>query len=338
MINFNIPQNYRSDLDLIATQKAIKSIKDNFERNLAERLNLLRVSAPLFVKSSSGLNDDLTGVEKPVSFMVEETPENEVQAEIVQSLAKWKRFALAQYKFRLGTGLYTDMNAIRADEIPDNTHSYYVDQWDWEKVISVEDRNLNYLHETVNSIFEAFLDLETQLLEELPFYESLLPEEVTFISAQELEDLYPEYTPEEREDLICKDKKFVFLEKIGHNLLSGIPHSKRSPDYDDWTLNGDILVWSPVINRALELSSMGIRVDAKALLNQLETAGATDRMRYPYHKRLLKNELPLTIGGGIGQSRICMFFLQKLHIGEVQASIWPQEMIDSLKEEGIELL
>ncbi|HZJ69260.1 MAG TPA: aspartate--ammonia ligase [Candidatus Eisenbacteria bacterium] len=338
MINFNIPQNYRSDLDLIATQKAIKSIKDNFERNLAERLNLLRVSAPLFVKSSSGLNDDLTGVEKPVSFMVEETPGNKIQAEIVQSLAKWKRFALAQYKFRLGTGLYTDMNAIRADEVPDNTHSYYVDQWDWEKVISIEERNLNYLHETVNSIFEAFLDLENQLLEELPFYESLLPEEVTFISAQELEDLYPEYTPEEREDLICKDKKFVFLEKIGHDLISGIPHSARSPDYDDWTLNGDILVWSPVINRALELSSMGVRVDAKALLSQLETAGATDRMRYPYHKKLLKNELPLTIGGGIGQSRICMFFLQKLHIGEVQASIWPQEMIDSLKEEGIELL
>lgn len=338
MIDFNIPKNYRSDLDLIATQKAIKEIKDSFERSLADSLNLLRVSAPLFVKSSSGLNDDLTGVEQPVSFMVEETPQQKVQAEIVQSLAKWKRFALAQYNFPMGRGLYTDMNAIRADEIPDNTHSFYVDQWDWEKVISEEDRNLDYLHETVSLIFDAFIDLEEQLLYNLPSYQTLLPDEVTFISAQELEDLYPNVSPEKREDLICKDKKFVFVEQIGHKLLSGKIHSGRSPDYDDWDLNGDILVWSPVLGHALELSSMGIRVNAKSLLSQLETSGATDRMRFPYHKRLLEGKLPLTIGGGIGQSRICMFFLQKAHIGEVQASIWPQTMIDSLKEEGIELL
>ncbi len=338
MITFGVPEDYRSDLDLIATQKAIKLIKDNFEHILAEHLHLLRVSAPLFVKKSSGLNDDLTGVEKPVSFMIKEKENVKVEAEIVQSLAKWKRYALAQYDFWVGKGLYTDMNAIRADEIPDNLHSVYVDQWDWEKVITKEDRNLEFLHRTVNKIFATFQELEGLLIEKLRDYQRLLPEQVTFINSQELEDLYPDLTPEERENKICREKKFVFVEQIGYRLKSGIPHSLRSPDYDDWNLNGDILVWSPILDRALELSSMGIRVDAEALKKQLQIADAMDRMTLPYHQSLLKGELPLTIGGGIGQSRICMFFLQKLHIGEVQASIWPQDMIEDLKEKGIELL
>lgn len=338
MLTFKIPENYQSDLDLIATQKAIKLIKDNFERILAEHLHLLRVSAPLFVKKSSGLNDDLTGVERPVGFMVKETADVEVKAEIVQSLAKWKRYALAQYDFWVGKGLYTDMNAIRADEIPDNLHSIYVDQWDWEKVITREDRTSEFLHQTVNEIFSSFKELEALLLEKLPGYVTLLPEEVTFITSQDLENMYPDLTPEQRETEICREKKCIFVEKIGHKMESGVIHSLRAPDYDDWNLNGDILVWSPVLDRALELSSMGIRVDEESLKSQLEIAGATDRMELPYHQKLLKGELPLTIGGGIGQSRICMFFLQKLHIGEVQASIWPQDMIDELKEKGIELL
>lgn len=338
MIEFKIDKKYRSDLDLIGTQKAIKLIKDNFELSLAEHLNLLRVSAPIFVKSDSGLNDNLTGVEQPVSFMINESAEKQVQAEIVHSLAKWKRYALGQYNFDVGSGLYTDMNAIRAHEIPDYTHSVYVDQWDWEKVISPEDRNLEYLHQTVNSIFAAFVDMEDILLNELSEYQPLLPDQVTFINSQELEDLYPGLDPEEREHKICQDKKFVFLEQIGHKLRSGKPHDTRSPDYDDWNLNGDILVWSPVLGRGLELSSMGIRVDAQTLLQQLELANETERMRYPYHKQLLSGDLPQTVGGGIGQSRICMYFLQKAHIGEVQASTWPKQMIDELKTRGINLL
>lgn len=338
MIDFRIPKTYQSDSDLIKTQKNIKFIKDNFERILAEKLHLLRVSAPLFVKKSSGLNDDLSGIEKPVSFLVNESADHRVEAEIVQSLAKWKRYALAQYDFWVGNGLYTDMNAIRADEIPDNIHSIYVDQWDWEKVIEKQDRNSEFLHQIVELIFEAFQDLESLLQDKIADYEPLLPDHVTFIDSQDLENLYPDKTPEEREHLFCKKYKFVFVERIGHNLISGQPHSKRSPDYDDWNLNGDIIVWDPVLNHALELSSMGIRVDAKSLIEQLEIADATERIQYPYHQSLLKDELPLTIGGGIGQSRICMFFLQKVHIGEVQASIWPQEMIDDLKSKGIELL
>lgn len=338
MISYHIPKDYHSDLDLIGTQKAIKLIKDNFERMLAQKLRLLRVSAPLFVKEDSGLNDNLTGVERPVSFKIKESQDSLVTAEIVQSLAKWKRYALAQYDFYVGKGLYTDMNAIRADEVPDNTHSFYVDQWDWEKVIRPEDRNTDYLHSTVNLIFEAFQELDRLLEAKYQDYKRLLPDKVTFISSQELEDLYPDRRPEERENLFCKDHKFVFVEKIGHKLKSGQPYSKRSPDYDDWNLNGDILVWSPVLNSSLELSSMGIRVDPETLRSQLEIAGATNRLKYPYHRRLMAGDLPLTIGGGIGQSRICMFFLQKVHIGEVQASIWPDLMIEELKEQGIELL
>lgn len=338
MINYKVPASYHSDSDLIRTQKNIKFIKDNFERILAKNLDLLRVSAPLFVKKSSGLNDDLSGVEKPVSFMVKETPDSEVEAEIVQSLAKWKRYALGQYDFWVGKGLYTDMNAIRADELPDNTHSIYVDQWDWEKVITAEERNMDYLHEIVNLIFITFREIEILLQGKIKGYERLLPDKVTFIDSQDLEDMYPDKDPEEREDLICKEHKFVFIERIGHKLKSGRPHSARSPDYDDWNLNGDILVWNPVLDSALELSSMGIRVDAKTLFSQLEISGEMDRIDLPYHKSLINEELPLTIGGGIGQSRICMFFLQKFHIGEVQASIWPQEMIDELRAKDIELL
>lgn len=318
------------------TQIAIKSIKDFFERSLGEKLNLIRVSAPLFVKPESGLNDNLSGVEKPVSF---EMRKYNQKIEIVQSLAKWKRLALKWYGFDIGEGLYADMDAIRPDEILDCTHSIYVDQWDWEKIIKKEDRNYEYLKNIVEDIYDVFKETEKYLDGLYPnMFQKKLPEKIKFITSQELEDLYPNLTPEEREDRISKEYGAVFISKIGHPLTSGKPHSSRSPDYDDWNLNGDIIFWNPVINSAFELSSMGIRVDERALEEQLKIANAEHRKSLDYHRQLLKGELPYTVGGGIGQSRICMFFLEKKHIGEVQASVWTEDIISSCKEEDIFLL
>lgn len=317
-------------------QVGIKLMKDYFERKLAEKLNLTRVSAPLFVKPDTGLNDNLSGVEKAVNFQMRKYGE---ELEIVQSLAKWKRMALKWYEFGYGEGLYTDMNAIRPDEYLDYIHSIYVDQWDWEKVIRKEDRTREYLVETVEKIYEAFIETEIYINEIYPdrLYNKL-PEKITFITSQELEDLYPEATPKEREHLITEKYRAVFLQKIGGVLNSGEPHDGRSPDYDDWELNGDILVWNPVANASLELSSMGIRVDEEALERQLKIAGAEDRKKMDYHKLLLEGQLPYTVGGGIGQSRICMFFLQAKHIGQVQASVWPEEIIKKCEDEGTFLL
>ncbi|HEY4544773.1 MAG TPA: aspartate--ammonia ligase [Tissierellaceae bacterium] len=318
------------------TQEGIKFIKDTFERKLAENLNLIRVSAPLFVTKESGLNDNLTGVEKPVSFKL---GKYDIDMEIVQSLAKWKRMALKKYNFEIGEGIYTDMNAIRPDEILDATHSIYVDQWDWEKVIDDKDRNLGYLKDTVRKIFKAFKDTEKELLEYLPgCLDEKLPNEITFLTSQELEDMYPNLSSEERENAACKQYKAIFVSHIGHKLNSGKPHDFRSPDYDDWNLNGDIIFWNETLNASLELSSMAIRVDKDSLLNQLNLTESNDRLKLDYHKKLIKGELPFTIGGGIGQSRICMFFLEKKHIGEVQASIWPKEVIEDCENEGVFLL
>lgn len=322
-------------LDVIETQVAIKNIKDYFESNLADKLNLLRVSAPLFVRPETGLNDNLSGYEKPVSFLLNKYDE---RVEIVQSLAKWKRMALKLYNFKYGEGLYTDMNAIRPNETLDRTHSIYVDQWDWEKVIQKNDRNEKYLINIVSDIYEVFKGTEEKVNEAYPLLEKKLPDEITFITSQELEDLYPRKSPKERESLICKDKKAVFLMKIGQTLKSGKPHDGRAPDYDDWDLNGDILFWNPILNEALELSSMGIRVDKKSLVKQLEVSGCEERLKFDYHRSLLDNKLPNSIGGGIGQSRICMYFLERKHIGEVQASIWTDEILSKCKEEKIFLL
>ncbi|NLY77283.1 MAG: aspartate--ammonia ligase [Tissierellia bacterium] len=322
-------------LDLIETQIAIKLIKDYFERELAKKLNLIRVSAPLFVRPETGLNDNLSGVEKPVSFSIRK---HNIRAEIVQSLAKWKRMALKTYGFRVGEGIYTDMNAIRPDEILDHTHSIYVDQWDWEQMISKEDRNESYLKKTVEQIYDVFKETENMINRKYPIFEKKLPDKIKFITTQELEDLYPDKEPKEREHLICREHKAVFLMKIGKKLRSGKPHDSRSPDYDDWELNGDIIFWNPVIKEALELSSMGIRVDAVSLKRQLQEARALDRLELPYHRLLLDEKLPFTIGGGIGQSRICMYFLEKKHIGEVQASIWTDSIIKECQQNNIFLL
>lgn len=338
MKKYVIPKAYQSSLDLKATQAAIKLIKDTFQTKLAKRMNLLRVSAPLFVKSTSGINDNLSGVEHPVSFAIQEEPGLRTSAEIVHSLAKWKRLALKQYEFEVGTGLYADMNAIRADETPDNVHSFYVDQWDWEKVMQPEDRTLAYLQETVQTIYAVMLDLETVLDEKLDSYHKLLPPEISFVTTQELEDRYPDLDPRDREHEIAKEKKAVFLIGVGADLKSGKPHDLRAPDYDDWRLNGDIIVWDPVLDDSLELSSMGIRVDKDTLLEQLKLTDNLDRLSLPFHTKLAANELPQTIGGGIGQSRLCMFFLQKAHIGEVQASIWPEHVIAEMKAKGVTLL
>lgn len=318
------------------TQVAIKLIKDFFERKLASKLNLMRVSAPLFVKPESGLNDNLSGVEKAVSFKMRKYNED---VEIVQSLAKWKRLALKGYGFEIGEGLYTDMDAIRPDEILDPTHSLYVDQWDWEKVISVEDRNKDYLYKTVREIYQVFKRTEDFINSMYPgSFQKKLPDEISFITSQELEDLYPDKSPEEREHLITEENRAVFIMKIGHKLNSGESHGTRSPDYDDWDLNGDIIFWNPVTGSALELSSMGIRVDKEALERQLKLADAEDRKSLQYHRMLLNDQLPYTIGGGIGQSRICMYFLEKRHIGEVQVSVWTDEIIAECKEKDIFLL
>ena len=338
MMNLKVPLGYKSNLNLLQTQYWIKEIKDFFQQSLAKKLNLVRVSAPMFVKRSTGINDYLSGVEKPVSFEMEEEENINSVIEIVHSLAKWKRFALDKYKIPKYSGIYTDMNAIRSFEILDNTHSVYVDQWDWEKVIDRSDVNEEYLKETVREIFNTFKELEEYLANRIFEYKRLLPDNIFFITAQQLEYLYPNLTPEQREREIAKDKKAVFLMKIGNVLESGIKHGERSPDYDDWDLNGDILIWNPILDDVLELSSMGIRVGPQKLVKQLETSNTTDRLSLEYHSKLVNNELPQTIGGGIGQSRICMLFLQKAHIGEVQSSIWPEEMITQCDKNNIILL
>lgn len=331
-----IPENYKSNLSLIETEIAIKKVKDFFETKLAETLNLTRVSAPLFLENSSGLNDNLNGVERPVSFDMLAIEDSNI--EIVHSLAKWKRFALHRYKFEAGSGLYTDMNAIRRDEELDNIHSIYVDQWDWEKVITKEDRNIDTLKDTVRKIFSVFKSTEDFVSSEYPSIEKILPEDITFVTSQELEDMYPSLTSKERENAITKEHKAVFILGIGDDLKSGEKHDGRSPDYDDWKLNGDILFYDPLLNSAIELSSMGIRVDKAALEYQLQKSGCEDRRNLPFHKALLEEKLPLTMGGGIGQSRICMFFLRKAHIGEVQASIWDEYTHKQCEAANIELL
>lgn len=332
-----IPKNYKSDLDLGQTQYLIKEIKDFFQSNLAYKLNLVRVSAPIIVKSETGLNDNLTGVEEAVNFNILEK-NRETRIEIVHSLAKWKRDALARYEIPMYQGIYADMNAIRAFEDFDNTHSLYVDQWDWEKVIKKEDRNQEYLHKIVNTIFKSLKELETFLNIKVNNYKNLLPDQITFVTSQDLEDMYPDLTPEERESAYAKEKKAIFVEQIGDRLNSGNKHGDRSPDYDDWQLNGDIIVYNPILDDALELSSMGIRVSEEVLKEQLTKTDNLDRLDLDYHKKLMNGDLPYTIGGGIGQSRLCMFFLQKAHIGEVQVSVWPQELIDECKKNSIILL
>ena len=330
-----IPERYESSLGVIETQQAIKDLKDFFENRLGEMLKLTRVSSPLFVLPETGTNDNLNGVEKPVSF---EVPHLRKDAEIVHSLAKWKRAALKKYGFSVGRGLYTDMNAIRKDEELDNLHSLYVDQWDWELIINKEDRTMKTLKKVVKSLYKVFKETEEHVHMIYPEVECVLPEEITFITTQELLDMYPNLTPKEREDAIVREKKAVFLMQIGKVLSNGEKHDGRSPDYDDWDLNGDILFYNPVLDNAIELSSMGIRVDEKALERQLKLANCEDRKELDYHKALLEGKLPYTIGGGIGQSRICMFFLNKAHIGEVQVGIWPQEMVEECAKSGIELL
>ncbi|WP_066892764.1 aspartate--ammonia ligase [Clostridium nigeriense] len=330
-----VPKDYKSNTTLIETEINIKKIKDFFERALAENLNLTRVSAPLFVDSESGVNDNLNGIERPVKFDILATGED---VEIVHSLAKWKRLSLYRYGFNVGEGLYTDMNAIRRDEELDNLHSVYVDQWDWEKIITKEERTEEKLKEIVTSIYDVFKRTEKYVHKELIKGEDKLPEKIFFVTTQELEDMYPNYTSKEREDAICKAHKAVFIMKIGDILKSGEKHDGRSPDYDDWSLNGDILFWYPLLERAVELSSMGIRVDKKALDYQLRVSGNDYRRKYEFHKLLLNDKLPFTIGGGIGQSRICMFFLNKAHIGEVQSSVWDEKNIKICREHEIKLL
>ena len=332
-----LPEVYHPIFPGIEAQIAIKLIKDTFERKLAEKLNLIRVSAPLMVPSDTGINDMLNGYERPVEFEVKETHK---KMQIIQSLAKWKRIALKKYGFKPGSGLYTDMNAIRRDEDTDNIHSIYVDQWDWEKIIRKEDRTMEYLQKTVEDIFETFKLTEDILINAYPEkkLERTLPEKISFITSQELENLYPEKSPKERENIIAKEKGAVFISQIGKKLKSGVSHDGRSPDYDDWELNGDILFWYEPLKIALELSSMGIRVDKKSLEKQLKEADAEDRKELLYHKMLLNDELPLTIGGGLGQSRICMYFMKTAHIGEVQSSVWPEEMIQEFRRKGIEFL
>ncbi len=333
-----IPEGYVAKLSLIETEKAIKLIKDAFQTGLAKQLHLTRVSAPLFLLKNTGLNDNLSGFEKPVSFVCKDLDDN-AEIEIIHSLAKWKRDALHRYNFSMHTGLYADMNAIRRDEVLSNIHSMYVDQWDWEHIISKEDRTLDYLQKTVKKIYKVLLDVEELMLELYPQLDrTILPEEIFFISSQELEDMYPGTTDKERENAIAKEKKAVCIMQIGDVLNSGKIHDVRAPDYDDWSLNADIIVWNGVMEQALELSSMGIRVDASSLQEQLKKANATDRLELPYHQNIINEKLPLSIGGGIGQSRLCLFFLRKLHIGEVQASLWDDDTLNACKEHGIELL
>lgn len=325
---------YKSKLGIMETEVAIKEIKDFFERDLGSKLKLTRVSAPLFVTPSSGLNDDLNGIERAVSF----DTKCKQQASIVHSLAKWKRMALDKYGFSTGTGLYTDMNAIRRDEDLSPIHSYYVDQWDWEKVIEKKDRTKDTLRATVRDIFSALKDTENFICAKYPQISKKLPESISFITSQELEILYPELTPKEREHAHARKHGAIFIEEIGKVLSSGAKHDGRAPDYDDWDLNGDIIVYYPTLDIGLELSSMGVRVSEDSLKKQLKLANAEDRSKLDYHKRLLSGELPYTIGGGIGQSRLCLFFLDKMHIGEVQASLWSEEVLEDCKKKNIPLL
>ena len=328
-------EKYKSKLSVLETQKAIRALRHRFEENLCDGLNLSRASAPLFVKKGSGLNDDLNGVERPVSFDILETGE---EVEVVHSLAKWKRMALAKYGFKMHTGLYTDMNAIRRDEHCDSIHSLYVDQWDWEKVISKEDRNFDYLKDTVYRIYSAILNTADGIERQYPELDNYLPRKIKFISTYELEEKYPELSPKERENKAAKEFGAIFLTQIGGRLKNGEKHDGRAPDYDDWKLNGDIIVYNRVTDAAFEISSMGIRVDKDSLLSQLKEENALDRLELPFHKALVNGELPYTIGGGIGQSRLCMLLLQKAHIGEVHASVWPESEMKRCKEQGIVLL
>ncbi len=334
---------YQPILSVRETEKAIKLIKDFFQTNLAEALNLERVTAPLFVESGTGINDDLNGVEQPVRFHVKDM---NTMVEIVQSLAKWKRLALADLNIPYGRGIYTDMNAIRPDEVLDELHSIYVDQWDWERVISEEERTIDFLKSIVQKIYDIMRRTEWFLQANYPEIKPVLPEEITFIHSQELEDRYPTLEPQEREDAICKEHGAVFIIGIGAPLRGGKPHDSRAPDYDDWIsktgwgygLNGDIVCWYPLLNRSFEISSMGIRVSPESLEEQLEITGTTERKQLFFHKRLLSGELPFSIGGGIGQSRLCMFFLRKAHIGEIQVGIWPAAMIEACRKNNIILL
>ena len=330
-----IPENYHSCLSSYETQEAIGVIKHLMEKKLCMALKLKRVTAPLFVDPASGLNDDLNGVERPVTFDI---PDAGTNAQVVHSLAKWKRMALYRYDFHVGKGLLTDMNAIRRDEELDNLHSVYVDQWDWEKIISKEERNMETLQYTVRKVYSALKDTEDYISRRYNYIEPLLPDDIFFTTSQELEDMYPDCTPKEREHKIAKEKGAVFISQIGKILASGEKHDGRAPDYDDWELNGDIIVYYPVLDTALELSSMGIRVDEEALIKQLEIAGCPERAQLPFQKAIIEKQLPYTIGGGIGQSRICMFFLRKAHIGEVQVSIWPEDTVEYAKSRGVTIL
>lgn len=330
-----VPKEYTSSLTPYETQTAIGLIKRSFEINLCQSLNLKRVSAPLFVENNKGINDDLNGVERAVSFEIKETGGT---AEVVHSLAKWKRLALKEYGFHVGEGIYTDMNAIRRDEGMDNLHSIYVDQWDWERIITKEDRNIDFLKEIVIKIVDAVCDTSEIVSKVYPNVRCRLTRNVSFITTQELEDMYPALTPKERENEYLKDHHTAFIMQIGDKLKSGIPHDGRAPDYDDWKLNGDILMWNEVLGCAFEISSMGIRVDPESLREQLKKAGCEWRSGLEFHKMLLNNELPLTIGGGIGQSRLCTLLLGKAHIGEVQVSVWDKDTIEGCKKAGIMLL
>ena len=336
MEKFIIPKDYHSELNLHDTQIAIETVKDFFQNLLSQRLNLSRVSAPLFVDPDSGLNDNLNGVERPVTFDIKE--QNGREAEVVQSLAKWKRYALKKYGFSYGEGLYTDMNAIRRDEITDNIHSIFVDQWDWEKIIKKDERTIATLMDTVKVVYKCLRKTEKYMAIQYDYIEEILPHDIFFVTTQELADMFPDNTPKEREYYIAKAKGAVCIMQIGDVLENGERHDGRAPDYDDWSLNADIVVYYPVLDIALELSSMGIRVDKKALLSQLKKAGCEERKDLPFQKAIINEELPYTIGGGIGQSRICMFFLRKAHIGEVQSSLWPEDMIAQCEENGIQLL
>ena len=331
-----IPENYKPKLSVYETQRAIDFIKRTFQTNLAYELNLRRVSAPLFVAENSGLNDNLNGTERPVQFDV---PDVNTNAQVVHSLAKWKRLALKRYEFHEGKGLFTDMNAIRRDEEVDNIHSIYVDQWDWEKIISREERTMDYLKQSVRAIVGAVCETNEALQIAFPSLRTKLDRNVYFITSQELEDRYPDLTPKERENAICREHHTVFLMQIGGKLnRSGQPHDGRAPDYDDWQLNGDILMWNEVLGHAFEIASMGIRVDEESMDRQLRERGCDDRRELPFHKMLLAGELPLTIGGGIGQSRLCMLMIATCHIGEVQASLWDQDTIAACEKAGIMLL
>ncbi len=330
-----IPENYKSPLDLYRTQRAISFIKQTFQERLSRALNLKRVSAPLFVTEASGLNDNLNGTERPVTFDIPDAGEN---GQVVHSLAKWKRLALKEYGFYVGYGLYTDMNAIRRDEELDNIHSIYVDQWDWEKVIAKEERTLDYLKEVSRAIVNVICDTHEALVHEFPELKTEICQDMTAVTTQELEDMYPGLTPKEREDAFLKEHRTALIMQIGGRLKSGNPHDGRAPDYDDWELNGDIMFYNDMLGRAFEISSMGIRVDEEALDRQLTERGCDDRRALPFHKSLLNGELPLTIGGGIGQSRLCMLMIGSAHIGEVQSSIWDRDTLDGCKKNGIVLL